>query len=112
MKAFITTAILAATITTAHADEWTGPDKMKHAIAGAATGGFFTLVTKDPNVGCAAAVVVGAGKEVFDATQPAKHTASFKDFAVTAAAGCLAAHVTGLTITPRKVTYKLSMNFL
>ena len=41
-----------------------------------------------------ATAVVGALKEVHDAQHRDKHTPSYKDFAVTAAAGCAAAYST------------------
>lgn len=110
MKSIITAMILAASIGAAHADEWTGPDKVKHAIAGAAVGGITTLVSDRASWGCAASVVVGAGKEAYDAMHPDKHTASFKDFAVTSLAGCATAGIAGLVITPRSVTYSVALN--
>lgn len=104
----IAMAILLATA--ANADEWTGPDKTKHAIGGAGIGGAVTLVTKSAAWGCAAATAVGAGKEFYDAAHRDTHTPSLKDFAVTAAAGCMVAGVTGLVITPRSVSYSVSLN--
>lgn len=110
MKRTLIIAAMLAMATAANADEWTGKDKMQHAIAGAAVGGITTFATDRASWGCAAAVVVGAGKEAYDAMHPDKHTASFKDFAVTAIGGCISAGITGLTITPNKVTYKVALN--
>lgn len=109
IRAIITLSIL-LTATAVQADEWTGPDKTQHAIGGAGIGGAVTLVTKSAAWGCAAATAVGAGKEFYDAAHRATHTPSFKDFAVTAAAGCMVAGVTGLVITPRSVSYSVSLN--
>lgn len=97
--------VLAAVTGPAGADQWTGPDKTQHAIAGAAIGSAMTLGTKSAAYGCAAAAGVGALKEVAD-SRSANHTASFKDFAVTALAGCLASGATGLVITPTAVIYR------
>ena len=89
----------------AEADQWTGPDKTQHAIAGAAIGSAVTLVTKGAAYGCAAAAGVGALKELAD-SRSASHTTSFKDFAVTALAGCLASKAAGLIVVPGAVTYR------
>jgi hypothetical protein len=40
------------------------------------------------------------------------HTASFKDFAVTAIAGCAVSGITGLVIQPNRVSYTISLNLL
>lgn len=98
---------IALTVATgpADADQWTGPDKTQHAIAGAAIGSAVTLGTKSAAYGCAAAAGVGALKEVAD-SRSTQHTASFKDFAVTALAGCLASGATGLIVTPTAVIYR------
>jgi uncharacterized protein YfiM (DUF2279 family) len=94
----------------AYADEWTGPDKTQHAIGGAAIGAVITLATKSAAWGCVAATAVGAGKEFYDAANRATHTPSFKDFAVTEAAGCAVSGPTGMVITPRSVSYSVSLN--
>lgn len=107
MKKIIIAASLIASAS-AQADEWTGKDKMAHAIAGAAVGSAVTVATSNPHYGCAAALIVGAAKEAYDSQHQKQHTASFKDFAVTALAGCAAAGVTGLVITPRSVTYSVA----
>jgi uncharacterized protein YfiM (DUF2279 family) len=96
----------------AYADEWTGNDKTQHAIGGAAIGAAITLATKSPAWGCAAATAVGAAKEIYDDRHSSKHTPSWKDFAVTAAAGCVASGLTGLVITPRGVSYSVNLNML
>lgn len=89
----------------AKADEWTGPDKTQHAAVGAVIGAAIAAATKDPLVGCAAAAAIGAAKEIYDHQHPQKHTASFKDFAVTAAAGCAVSFATHWVMTPKEIRY-------
>lgn len=98
----ILVALLAATFSTAKADSWTGKDKQAHAIVGAAVGTITTMVTKDSRTGCAASAGIGLAKELYDSQNRATHTVSFKDFAVTAIAGCLTAAGTGWVITPKE----------
>jgi uncharacterized protein YfiM (DUF2279 family) len=97
--------------TTAHADEWTGKDKTQHAIVGAVTASVVTLITEDPVYGCAAATALGFVKEAYDSRHRATHTASFKDFAVTAAAGCVAAKGVSILIGPKSVQVGYSWRF-
>ena len=109
MRKLIITALLIASISTASAyegkcttsDLWRGPDKTKHAIAGAAIGAGVTLATKDPLVGGIAATAVAAAKELVDRRSP-DHTCSFQDFAVTAAAGWAAAYGTAWLVLPKR----------
>lgn len=75
-------------------DTWTGRDKQLHAAGGAGIAAVTTLVFKDARYGCAAATAVGALKEVYDSQHRDKHTPSYKDFVVTAAAGCVSAYAT------------------
>lgn len=89
----------------AHADAWTGPDKTQHAAVGAIIGAAISAATKDPLKGCVAATAIGAAKEIYDYQHPLKHTASFKDFAVTAVAGCALSYTTHWVITPSEVRY-------
>lgn len=93
------------------ADSWQGRDKDLHAITGAAFGAAVTLALKSPAYGCAAATGAGLAKEIYDSQNKHRHTASFKDFAVTAVAGCAAAKLAGFAIVPRQngvlVSYKL-----
>lgn len=88
------------------ADNWTGPDKVDHALGGAFIGATVTAATGQAWKGCAAATAVGLAKEIADAQNRAKHTPSFKDFAVTAAAGCLAAKGTSLLVGPGVIVYR------
>ncbi|CAB4150160.1 lipoprotein [uncultured Caudovirales phage] len=94
--------LLAASFSTVKADSWTGKDKQAHAIVGAAVGTITTMVTKDSRTGCAASAGIGLAKEVYDSQNRATHTVSFKDFAVTAIAGCLTAAGTGWSIIPKE----------
>lgn len=82
-------------------DLWRGPDKTKHAIAGAAIGAAVTAAAKDPLYGALAATGVALGKELIDRRYP-NHTCSFQDFAVTAAAGWAGAYGTAWLIVPRR----------
>jgi hypothetical protein len=82
------TALVLLFATQAQAESWGGKDKWQHAIVGAATGAAFTKATDDWRYGCAAAAAVGLAKELYDRQHRDRHTPSFKDFAVTAAAGC------------------------
>lgn len=66
-------------------DAWTGPDKTKHAIAGAAIGAVVTFVTKSPLYGALATAAVAAVKEVYDSF--GYGTPSFQDLVVTAVSG-------------------------
>jgi hypothetical protein len=100
MTRFFIFALTIATSAAAQADSWTGRDKELHAIGGAAIGSLTTLATGKAVHGCAAAAGVGLAKELYDSQHKAKHTASGKDFAVTAIAGCLAAAGTGWAIAP------------
>lgn len=107
----IKTLILLIASSPVLADSWQGRDKDLHALAGAGIGAAVTIALKSPVYGCAAASAVGLAKEIYDAQNRHRHTASFKDFAVTAVAGCAAAKLTGLAILPRQngvlVSYKL-----
>lgn len=82
-------------------DLWRGPDKTKHAIAGAAIGAAVTAATREPLYGALAATGVAIGKELVDRRFPA-HTCSFQDFAVTAAAGWAGAYGTAWLILPKR----------
>lgn len=101
MKSIFLAAALAATMSAAVADEWTGKDKTQHAIVGAVVGASTTLASGEWKYGCAAAAGIGAAKEIYDNQHRDRHTASLKDFIVTAAAGCLAAKGTALIIAPK-----------
>lgn len=86
MRTMIAFALLCAT--QAHAESWGGKDKWQHALVGTGTGAVFAKATNDWRYGCAAAAAVGLAKEIYDSQHRDRHTPSFKDFAVTAAAGC------------------------
>lgn len=90
----------------AGADEWTGKDKAQHALGGFALGSLTTALTKSKAAGCLMGAGVGLAKEAYDSQHPAKHSSSFKDFAVTTAAGCLGAQFSGLFIAPNAVIYR------
>lgn len=86
MRTMIAFVLLFAT--QAQAESWGGKDKWQHAVVGATTGAVFTKITDDWRYGCAAAAAIGLAKEIYDRNNRNRHTPSFKDFAVTAAAGC------------------------
>lgn len=107
MKYFITGLVCFLVLPT-YADTWTGRDKAQHAAVGAGIGAAITASTKDPMIGCAAAAAVGAAKEIYDHQHPQKHTASFKDFAVTSAFGCASSYTAGWMMSPKEVRYTFS----
>lgn len=86
MRTMIAFVLLFAT--QAKAESWGGSDKLQHALVGAGTGAVFSKATNDWRYGCAAAAAVGLAKEIYDSNNRNRHTPSFRDFAVTAAAGC------------------------
>ena len=87
MKNLITAMLLIAT-NAAQAESWGGRDKWQHVLVGSAIGVSVTKATDDWRYGCAAATAIGLAKEVYDRRHRDRHTPSFRDFAVTAAAGC------------------------
>ena len=91
MKKLITNLIAAMLLTAtnaAHAESWGRRDKWKHILVGSAIGVSVTKAKDDWRYGCAAATAIGLVKEVYDRRHRDRHTPSFRDFAVTAAAGC------------------------
>ena len=104
--------IVALTMQTAYADEWTGKDKTQHAIVGAAIGAAATAFSGRGEHGCAAATAIGVAKELYDSQHRSRHTPSAKDAIVTAVAGCLAAKGTSLIIAPTKNGAMVSYNFV
>lgn len=106
MKPLLIAAVLSGVAgAPALADGWTGHDKRLHAQAGALVGFAAMLGTQDVKTACALATGVGAAKELWDMGHRHTNTPSFKDFAVTAIAGCLVAKGTGLVMTPSHITY-------
>ena len=98
-------ALLALAAAAAQADQWTGQDKTQHALGGFAIGSLTTALTKSKTAGCLTGAGVGLVKELADSRSD-KHTASGKDFAVTALASCLGAQFSGLFIGPNRITYR------
>jgi hypothetical protein len=109
MKQLIVAIVLSTALGVANAgngkcisnDAWTGPDKSKHALVGAAIGSMSTLVFKDKWAGIKLGAAVALAKEIHDAK--GKGTCSFQDFAVTVAAAAAASYGTVYIITPRYV---------
>lgn len=81
-------------------DGWSGPDKTKHLIGGAAIGAAVTYATEKPLYGWAAGTAVGALKEVIDSR--GHGTCSFQDFAVTSLGAAAGAYGTAWVILPMK----------
>lgn len=92
----------------AWADDWTGPDKTRHLMIGAAVGASVTMATRNEWVGLAAAAGVGLAKEVYDAQHQTSHTVSGKDFAMTVLGGIVGAKIGGLVITPTHFIWSTS----
>lgn len=82
------------------ADQWTGPDKTKHVLAGAAIGAAGSLVFKDPHKGLLLGAAVGVAKELYDR----KHggTCSLQDGVMTALGAAAGAYGTAWIVAPRK----------
>lgn len=104
MKKFITMLILVLSALSVNAkcianDSWTGPDKNKHALVGAAIGGVSTMILKDPKQAIWVTTGVAAAKELYDAT--GRGTCSLQDFTVTVLAGAAAAGGTHWIIAPK-----------
>jgi uncharacterized protein YfiM (DUF2279 family) len=103
---------LAASISAAQADSWTGRDKDLHAIGGAVIGAAVTAASGSWQSGCAAATAIGVAKEIYDNQHRHIHTPSAKDAIVTAVAGCLAAKGTSLVIVPTRTGAMVSYKFV
>lgn len=99
-------AVVAIVCQPAAAGDWTGKDKAGHAQAGALIGGIAAAAAQSPTVGCLMAAGAGLAKEAYDAMNPSKHTASYKDATVTAAFGCLAAKFTSLVVGPNRIWFR------
>ena len=81
-------------------DAWTGVDKNKHFVVGAAVGSSVTLVTKKPNYGVLTGAVVALAKEAYDAQ--GHGTCSMQDAAVTILGAAAGAYGTAWIILPKK----------
>lgn len=69
------------------------PDKQTHAFVGMVVGGWATVASKNPWIGAASAIVVGAGKETYDKNKGGPWDKA--DFYYTSVAGALAAFNVG-----------------
>jgi VanZ family protein len=99
-----TVAIMLAS--SANADQWTGQDKDKHAIAGVAIAAAVAAASR-PEYGIAAGCAVGVAKEIADRYTPGRQ-ASYKDAAVTCFGAAVGAYVPGVMITSRTVGLRFS----
>lgn len=106
-KKFIVTAalLIAGTVNAACItnDAWTGPDKNRHFVAGAAIGSVTTLVFKEPKYGFIAGTLAGAFIEIRDARGAG--VCSYQDFAVTALGAAAGAYGTAWIVTPNFVGF-------
>lgn len=86
-------------------DSWTGQDKARHFVAGAAIGAATTVYFDNANYGIAAGCAVGALKEAHDMR---RNTGTFQDFAVTCLGSFVGAKVVeGLYLSPRGINYTM-----
>lgn len=106
VKHLLATALIAATAS-ANADEWTGADKTKHVVAGAAVSSIVTSVTKNELHGFLAGVAVGVGKELYDA-HGSGHP-SMKDLAWTVAGSYMGAKLGGFFVAPAPKGFRLGL---
>lgn len=97
IKTFAVIAALSFSLA-ANADEWTGPDKTKHFLGGAAIGAAVTLATDKPEYGIAAGILVGVAKEAYDDRHRNKHTVSIKDLLLTVAGSAVGSYAGSLII--------------
>jgi hypothetical protein len=74
-------------------------DKLMHAAVGLLLWGAVFFFTRNIWFAAGAAVVAGAGKEIYDRAHPATHTADFMDFFATALIPVLLS--VGLFLVPR-----------
>lgn len=93
--------ILSLAAMTAHADEWIGQDKDKHALAGLIVASAVAAATK-PEYGIAAGCAVGVAKELADRYTPGRQV-SYKDAAVTCLGAAVGAYVPGIMISSRAI---------
>lgn len=100
IKQMLVTLTIVCTSNFTYADDWTGRDKQKHLLAGAAVASILTLHTKNESVGFVAGASIGIAKELYDAS--GKGDPSFKDLAVTALGAYIGAKTTGLFFIPKK----------
>jgi uncharacterized protein YfiM (DUF2279 family) len=105
MKRFII-AMLCLLSATAHADQWTGTDKDKHAIAGLTIAAAVSAASR-PAYGIAAGCAVGMAKEVYDRYTPG-HQVSARDAIVTCLGAAVGAYVPGLLVSPRGIGYRFT----
>lgn len=92
----------------AWADDWTGPDKARHLLAGGFIAAAVTAATRDERTGFAAGSVAGLLKELHDAAGHGR--ASGKDFIMTVLGAYLGARLTGQAIAPDDRVYALNVS--
>lgn len=104
MRSLILAALLALPMAS-QADEWHGPDKDLHFLAGAVVAGSVHELTGSRALGFAMGSAVAITKELADSRMKG-HMASFKDAIVTVMGASLVA-VPGLRIGPGWVSYRV-----
>jgi len=75
-------------------DSWTGKDKAQH-FAGSAVLSYSFSEIMSPESAFLTSVGIGLAKEVYDYKQPAKHTASYKDFITDVAGAYIGVYAKG-----------------
>ena len=106
-KNIIAITLVSAALT-ANADEWTGRDKELHFLGGAAVAAVVTTATRNEWTGFAAGTAVGLAKEIYDST--GRGEVSGKDFVVNALGAFVGAKFTGWVITRDSITYTVRIN--
>jgi uncharacterized protein YfiM (DUF2279 family) len=105
----IATAIALAAALSAHADEWTTPDKPKHFGGGLLLGTVGTLVTESKALGFGVGCLTGLAKEVTD--HGGATCFSAKDLTVTCAGALLGAYVGGWLVNVTRNRVSVSKAF-
>lgn len=82
-------------------DSWTGPDKAKHFVAGAAIGGASTVFFQTPRAGMVLGAAAGVGLELYSA-RTGRGTCTVQDAAATALGAVAGAYGTAWLILPRR----------
>jgi putative lipoprotein len=105
----LATALALAAALSAQADEWTGPDKVKHFGGGALLGTAGTLVTESKALGFGVGCLTGLAKEVTDSRGGTGFSA--KDLTVTCAGALLGAYFGGWLVNVTRNSVSVSKAF-
>lgn len=85
-------------------DAWTGSDKNKHLIGGAAIGAAVVAATGSKTDAVIATIAIAALKEASDRRSP-RHTCSLQDFSVTVAGGIAGAYGASFILGPNYIGF-------